>query len=297
MRSVAEHRGLLMSVAYRLVGSVVEAEDAVQEAFTRWYALTPAARSAIDSPAAWLVTVTTRICLDTLGSARARRERYVGEWLPEPVPADAQWTSHAAPDRGTDPADRLSLDESLNMALLVVLEAMTPAERVSFVLHDVFQYTFVEIAEIVGRSPQACRQLASSARRRVRDTRRTSVSELEHTRVVGAFKVALDSGDIAQLVELLDPRATIVGDGGGVVRAAIEPIVGAETVARYILGLSDVQPDLRFEVAVVNGRSGLVVKDATGLTLAVAAVAVAEGRIRSIWAVRNPAKLAAFRQR
>jgi RNA polymerase sigma factor (sigma-70 family) len=291
MPSVSADRGLLMNVAYRLLGSVSEAEDAVQDAFARWYAMSDAARDEIDSPTGWLVTVTTRICLDVLGSARARRERYVGEWLPEPVPAAAQWTSQAASDRAADPADRVTLDESLSMALLVVLESMTPAERVAFVLHDVFRYTFAEVGEIVGRSPQACRQLASSARRRVRDARSDGVSVQEHARVVAEFRAALETGDLASLIELLDPNATAVPDGGGLVQAAIEPLVGAETIARYFLGLYELLPDLTFELTTVNGRSGLVVQDGVGQALAVASVAIAHGRVGRIWIVRNPVKL------
>jgi RNA polymerase sigma-70 factor (ECF subfamily) len=291
MPSVSSDRGLLMNVAYRLLGSVSDAEDAVQDAFARWYAMSDTARDEIDSPTGWLVTVTTRICLDVLGSARARRERYVGEWLPEPVPAAAQWTSQAASGREADPADRISLDESLSMALLVVLESMTPAERVAFVLHDVFRYTFAEVGEIVGRSPQACRQLASSARRRVRDVRSDGVSTQEHARVVAEFRTALETGNLASLIELLDPNATAVPDGGGLVRAAIEPIVGAETIARYFLGLSELLPDLTFELTTVNRRAGLAVQDGAGQTLAVASVAIAQGVIERIWIVRNPVKL------
>lgn len=289
MAQVTEHRAQLMSVAYRLLGSVAEAEDAVQEAFTRWYALSAEDRGAIESIGAWLTTVTTRICLDVLGSARARRERYFGEWLPEPVPADARWTSWS--ERPADPADRASLDESLSMALLVVLESMTPAERVSFVMHDVFQYSFAEIAEMVGRTPQACRQLASSARRRVREARGQVVSDGEHAQAVAAFRAAIDSGDLEQLVAVLDPRATFIGDGGGIVRAIVEPVVGAESVARHVLGLFELQPDLRFDLADVNGRAGLIARDGVGRTLAVASVAVARGVVERIWAVRNPEKL------
>jgi RNA polymerase sigma-70 factor (ECF subfamily) len=215
----------------------------------------------------------------------------VGEWLPEPVPAAAQWTSQAASGRAADPADRVTLDESLSMALLVVLETMTPAERVAFVLHDVFRYTFAEVGEIVGRSPQACRQLASSARRRVRDARSDGVSIQEHARVVAEFRAALETGDLAALIELLDPNATAVPDGGGLVQAAIEPLVGAETIARYFLGLYGLLPNLTFELTTVNGRSGLVVQDGVGQALAVASVAIAHGRIGRIWIVRNPVKL------
>lgn len=291
MAAVTEDRGLLMNVAYRLLGSVSEAEDAVQEAYTRWYALPPGDRTSIDSPTAWLVTVTTRICLDVLGTARARRERYVGEWLPEPVPAGAQWTSQTPSDRAADPADRVSLDESLSMALLVVLESMTPAERVAFVLHDVFRYTFAEVGQIVGRSAQACRQLASSARHRVRQARGQQITAQEHARVVTAFKLALDSGDLAALIEILDPNATAFPDGGGLVSAAIAPIAGAEAIARYLLDLYRRQPDLTFQLTTVNGRAGLAGRDAYGATLAVASFTVAHGLIERLWVIRNPGKL------
>ncbi|MCU1509804.1 MAG: polymerase sigma factor SigJ [Glaciihabitans sp.] len=294
MTSVAMDRGLLMNVAYRLLGSVSEAEDAVQEAFFRWYALPDEGRSAIVSSTGWLVTVTTRICLDMLGSARSRREAYVGEWLPEPVSAEAQWTSHV-PDRSADPADRVSLDESLSTALLVVFESMTPAERVAFVLHDVFRYTFAEIGEIVGRSPAACRQLASSARRRVRKTREDQISTREHARIVSTFKEALETGDLEALIRILDPDSTAVPDGGGVVAAAIEPIEGAERIARYLLDLYSRQSDLAFHLTTVNGRPGLVGRNHAGDVLAVASIAISQGRISQLWVTRNPEKLGSWR--
>ena len=292
MPAVEDHRGLLMNVAYRILGSVAEAEDAVQEAYSRWYALPSTARDEVDSPAGWLITVTTRIGLDVLRSARVRRERYVGEWLPEPVPEGAYWTSQASPEHGGDPADRISLDESLSMALLVVLESMTPAERVSFVLHDVFRFTFAEIGEIVGRSPQACRQLASSARQRVRLAGDSiDVPVQEHAHVVTVFKSALESGDLAALVEVLDPGVTAVGDGGGIVQAAVEPIVGAENVARYLLSLREKGRDLRFEIVTVNRRAGLAIKDDRAHPIAVASFAITKGIVEQLWIVRNPIKL------
>ncbi|EHN77948.1 ECF subfamily RNA polymerase sigma-24 subunit, partial [Streptomyces coelicoflavus ZG0656] len=150
--TVGERRRLI-NVAYRLLGSLAEAEDAVQEAYARWYALPRSRQDEIVSPGAWLTTVTGRVCLDVLGSARARRERYVGAWLPDPLPDRAEW-GHVP---GTDPADQLVLDESVSMAFLVVLESMTPAERVAFVLHDVFRYPFAEIAGILRRTPAACK--------------------------------------------------------------------------------------------------------------------------------------------
>src|SRR6201996_9123227 len=165
MSAVMAERRRLINLAYRLLGSLAEAEDAVQETYARWYAMSAEQQAAIGSPGAWLTTVPSRICLDLLGSARARRERYVGEWLPEPLPEPAEPLDLPAT---ADPADRVTLDESVTMAFLIVLDTMTPAERVTFVLHDVFRYPFTEVAEIVGRTPAACRQLASSAPRRVR---------------------------------------------------------------------------------------------------------------------------------
>ena len=166
--AIMSERRQLINLAYRLLGSLAEAEDAVQETYARWYAMSRQQQEAIESPGAWLTTVASRICLDLLGSARARRERYVGEWIPEPLPEPAEWTSGRPGGATADPADRVTLDESVSMAFLVVLESMTPAERVALILHDVFRYSFAEVAEITGRTPAACRQLASSARRRIR---------------------------------------------------------------------------------------------------------------------------------
>jgi RNA polymerase sigma-70 factor (ECF subfamily) len=153
--AIISERRQLINLAYRLLGSLAEAEDAVQETYARWYAMSRQERQAIQSPGAWLTKVASRICLDVLGSARARRERYVGEWIPEPVPDGSEWANTRSGDGTVDPADRVTLDESINMAFLVVLESMTPAERVAFILHDVFRYSFAEIAEIVGRTPAA----------------------------------------------------------------------------------------------------------------------------------------------
>ena len=148
-------RHQLLNVAYRMLGSLTDAEDAVQETYARWYALSAPQQRAIENPGAWLTTVVSRICLDQLGSARSRRERYVGEWVPEPLPEPADWIAGRPGGAIADPADRITLDESVNMAFLVVLESMTPAERVAFILHDVFRYSFAEVAEMVGRSPAA----------------------------------------------------------------------------------------------------------------------------------------------
>src|SRR6202453_3326671 len=167
LSTVMSERRQLINLAYRLLGSLAEAEDAVQETYTRWYAMSAEQRQAIESPAGRLTTVASRICLNLLGSARVRRETYVGEWIPEPLPEPAEWTTGPSGGTPMDPADRVALDESVSMAFLVVLESMTPAERVAFILHDVFGYPFAEVAEITGRTPAACRQLASTARRRI----------------------------------------------------------------------------------------------------------------------------------
>jgi len=284
---VMDHRQRLINVAYRLLGSVADAEDAVQEAFIRWYALTPGDRDAIVSPVAWLTTVTSRICLDQLGSARARRERYVGEWIPEPVPGRTEWTSV---DPGDDPVDRITLDESIDMAFLVVLDSMSPAERVAFLLHDVFRYPFDEVAEIVGRTSAACRQLASTARRKVRDTRPVATPAARRAEVVRSFKQAWEAMDIGALLDVLDPDAVAVADGGGRVPAALEPRVGAASITEFLMAVATRARDLELTEQVVNGQPGLVARQ-DGATVTVFAFDVAGDRITRIWAVRNPEKL------
>jgi RNA polymerase sigma factor (sigma-70 family) len=286
-------RPLLMSVCYRLVGAISEAEDAVQEAYARWYALSDEARNEIGSSTAWLVTTASRICLDILGSARVARAAYVGEWLPEPISDAAHWTTLTPSREHTDPAERLTIDESVSMALLVVLETMTPAERVAFVLHDVFGYPYDEIGVIVGRSSPACRQLASSARRRVRESRPALQAAPEHDRVVSAFKSAWDTGELVALIALLDPESTAITDGGGLVSAAIDPIRGPAAIATFLLDVRRREPDLELSSAVVNGQHGLVVS-AHGHTLAVIAITVKNERIHTLWALRNPHKLRAW---
>ncbi|WP_236003907.1 sigma-70 family RNA polymerase sigma factor [Nonomuraea antri] len=238
LSAIMSERRQLLNLAYRLLGSLADAEDVVQETYARWYAMSGERQEAIASPGAWLTKVAGRICLDLLGSARARRERYVGAWIPEPVPEPAEWITGRA-GGAADPADRVTLDESVHMAFLVVLESMTPAERVAFVLHDVFRYSFPEVAEIVGRSPAACRQLATSARRRIRDARVPRVPAARQAGLVKNFKQAWAAQDIGALVGLLDPDAVLVADGGGLAGAASRPVEGGERIARYILALAD----------------------------------------------------------
>lgn len=281
---VMSERRQLIGLAYRLLGSLADAEDAVQETYARWYALSPQQQDAIESPGAWLTTVASRICLNQLGSARARRETYVGEWIPEPVPEAAAWT---------DPADRATLDESISMAFLVVLDAMTPAERVAFVLHDVFCYPFAEVAEIVGRTPAACRQLASSARRRIRAARSpvTPTPRAQRAGIVRDFKQAWEAKDIDALIGLLDPDATATGDGGGLAITFPRPIEGGEQIAHAWIDIANRAPGtMTFLERTVNGEPGLVAQQ-DGVTVTVFAFALSGDRISHIWVIRNPEKL------
>jgi RNA polymerase sigma-70 factor (ECF subfamily) len=287
---IMSERRQLINLAYRLLGSLAEAEDAVQETYTRWYALSRQEQEAIESPGAWLTTVASRICFSLLGSARARRETYVGEWLPEPLPERTEWVSGRLGSSTADPADRVTLDESITMAFLVVLESMTPAERVAFILHDVFSYPFAEVAEIVGRTPAACRQLATSARRRVRASRPPASATARQAGIVRDVKQAWEAKDIQALIGLLDPGATAIADSGGKVPAALRPIEGGEQIARYMLDLADRAPSLTILERTVNGQPGLIVQQ-EGVTVAVTAFEIAGDRIRHIWAMRNPEKL------
>ncbi|MFM9368542.1 RNA polymerase sigma factor SigJ [Streptomyces sp. Da 82-17] len=315
--AIVGERRRLTGLAYRLLGSLAEAEDAVQETYARWYALSRPQQDAVESPGAWLTTVATRVCLDLLGSARVRRERYVGEWIPEPLPARAdraEWldgrpgSATSGASGSADPADRVTLDESVSMAFLVVLESLTPAQRVALVLHDVFGFPFAEIAGITGRTPAACRELASAARRRIRASLTApETPAAQQARLVRKFKRAWDAQDIDALVGLLAPGATFTADGGGVVAAVLHPIEGAEGIARHLTDLSArASGGLTVAERTVNGRAGLVLQyggeiaavyafEVAGSRVVGSQVAgsqvVDEGRITRIWAVRNPAKL------
>ncbi|MGP8299962.1 RNA polymerase sigma factor SigJ [Streptomyces inhibens] len=290
-----EHRGRLWGIAYRIMGTVADADDAVQEAWLRWQALPD--EPPVASPRGFLTTVVSRICYDLLGSARARREMYVGPWLPEPLLGGAGGTlpvGPVAPD-GSGPEDRVTLDESVGMALLTVLERLTPAERTAFILHDVFAVPFPEIAEAVGRTPDSVRQLASRARKRVRaEAPRRTVDRAEHRRTVEAFLGAVMGGDFDALLSVLDPEVVWRSDGGGKVSAARRPVLGREKVARFVQGLvarGAEQQNLRVAVVDVNGATGLAFTDATGRQAGVFAFTVHEGRITEVDAVLNPDKL------
>lgn len=288
-----DERRQLINLGYRLLGSLADAEDVVQETYARWYAMSARERQAIESPGAWLMTVASRICLNLLGSARARRETYVGDWIPEPLPAPAEWGTGGAGE--ADPADRITLDESVTMAFLVVLDAMTPAERVAFVLHDVFRYPFGEVAEIVGRTPAACRQLASSARRRLRTARPPASPGAGQAGIVRRFRTAWAAQDIDALIGLLDPDATATADGGGRAVTHPQPIVGSVRIAHAYAEIARISGDRTTLLeCTVNGRPGLLARQ-DGAVATVFAFEIAGDRIRHIWAVRNPEKLRPWR--
>ncbi len=273
-------RPYLLRVAYSHLGSLSEAEDIVQES---WVRLQGVERSAIRNLRAWLTTVVSRLALDALTSARARRERYVGPWLPEPIVDTSEL--------GVDPAGRVDLDESVSMAMLIVLESLSPAERSAFLLHDVFGYSFPEVADVVGRTPQATRQLATRARHAVEARRpRYPAAPDQQREVISAFHAAAEEGDVASLLELLDPAVAFRSDGGGVVNAARKVITGAERVARVITRMAGHYGDaFRLTAVTVNGAPGLILD--TGGSPSVLAFTIDQGRITEIDAVRNPEKL------
>ena len=277
-RAFEAHRPRLLRVAYATVGSVSEAEDCVQEAWLRLQAQDP---GSIRDLGAWLTTTVSRLAYDALGSARARRERYVGPWLPEPL------VEGLADD---DPADRVTLDESVSMALLVVLERLSPAERTAFLLHDVFGLAFEEVAGVVGRTPAAVRQLASRARRHVEDGQpRFPPTLAQQRRLVTAFADACEGGDMERLVALLDPDVVWRADGGGKVSAAHPATPGARNAARWLLALAR-RPPRSLRMAMVNGAPGLVMRDGDGV-LTVIAFTIDAGRITAMDVMRNPDKL------
>ncbi|MGV8871119.1 MAG: RNA polymerase sigma factor SigJ [Rhodococcus sp. (in: high G+C Gram-positive bacteria)] len=280
----AEHRNHVIGVGYRMLGSYSEAEDAVQEAFVRWYRLSESERDAIDVPLAWMTRVVSRICLDVLGSARARREQYVGQWLPEPIPA------HVTSPSAADPADRVALDDSVSLALLIVMDTLGPAERVAFVLHDVFALPFDEIAITLDRSPAACRQLASAARTHVRTRHAHDSDPTEHDRLVRAFAAASGSGKIAALTAVLAPEIALVSDGGGKISAARNPVIGSDRVARFICGINAKSTELTGSIEPVNGASGIVFRRA-GTVFAVIGFRTTGGVVANVWIVLNPDKL------
>jgi RNA polymerase sigma-70 factor (ECF subfamily) len=269
-----------------MLGSMAEAEDAVQEAYLRWH---DADRENVAEPRAFLITTTTRICLDVLKSARARREEYVGPWLPDPVTD----TAALAPDTQTEMA------EDLSVALLLALDRLSPLERAAFLLHDVFDYSFTQVADTLGRNEAACRQLASRARTRVREARpagviptRASSVDAKHAELVSAFITASRSGDVATLTRLLASDAKLVSDGGGKVAAALNVIEGAERVAAFLTGVvrKGWTDELTVRFDTINGLTGLIVSGPNGL-VQTNAFEIEGDVVKAIYVVRNPDKL------
>jgi RNA polymerase sigma-70 factor (ECF subfamily) len=275
-----ELRPRLVGVAYGLLGSLAEAEDVVQEA---WIRLQGSDLAAIRDLGGWLVTTTSRIALDVLRSARARRETYVGPWLPEPV------------ETAPDPADTLGLADTVSWAMLVVLETLSPAERAAFVLHDVFGLSFPEVGEALGRAPAACRKLASRAREHVEARQpRFDVDPAAHRDVVTAFGRAATSGDLQGLLGLLAPDAVLTSDGGGVVRALPRPVQGAQAIAAFLARLGTERLGLTVRPSAVNGLPALLLFENGQLTT-VLALGIRDGRISTIDAIRNPQKFHGLR--
>jgi RNA polymerase sigma factor (sigma-70 family) len=277
-------RPQLRRIAYRMLGTLDEADDAVQEA---WIRLSRTDDSAVDNLGAWLTTVVSRVSLDMLRSRRSRREEFVGSWMPEPI---------VAIDGAPTPEDEALIADGVGLALYIVLETLAPAERLAFVLHDMFAMPFDEVAPIVGRSPEAARQLASRARRRVQGAKPEPDVELaEQKRVVDAFLAAAREGDFDALLEMLDPEVTLRVDAGPDSPLAREPIVGAEAVLAEARQWNAFAPYSR--PAIVNGVAGAVIGRPDGTVFSVLAVTVANGRITAIDFVVDPAKLVRVRPR
>lgn len=274
-------RPLLFAIAYRMLGSAADAEDIVQETGVRWLAQAEAGVT-VQSPQRWLSTVATRLALDELRSARVRRERYVGPWLPEPLVGEHE----------PDVADRALQRESVSMAFLVLLERLTPPERAAFLLHDVFGYPFAEVGEMLGENTATCRQLAHRARERIRAERpRFDPDPERRERLARAFIRACATGDLETLLGLLAEDAVVWSDGGGRTPAAARPVRGRQPVARLLLGLlRKAQGAVGARQTVVNGQPGVVV-ELDGLLQAVAALDILDGRVVGIRIVVNPDKL------
>ena len=286
--SFEPYRRRLLGLAYRMLGSMADAEDAVQDAYLRWHA---ADREKVLDPRAFLMTTTARICLDLLTSARARREQYVGPWLPEPV-VD---TAALAPDSRTE------LAEDLSVALLLTLDRLSPLERAAFLLHDVFDFSFSEVAATLERGEVACRQLAARAREHVRAVRprgaatppaRSGDIDARHEQLLSAFVTATSSGDLQALTHLLASDVRVTSDGGGKVSAALNVIEGADRAARFLVGATRKgwRDNFTWRFATINGLPGIII-DAPEGPVQTAALEIEDGVIRALYVVRNPDKL------
>jgi RNA polymerase sigma-70 factor (ECF subfamily) len=275
-----EHRSLLFAVAYRMLGSVADAEDAVQETYLRWRRATERGEE-IRSPKAWLTTTVSRVCLDQLGSARVKREQYIGPWLPEPL-------AGVTPDIAETVADF----DSLSLAFLVLLESLSPKERAVFLLHDVFGYDFASIGDIVGESDAYCRQLAKRARTHMAERRpRFTADRAQRERLTADFLRAVSAGDMPALIQTLTDDVIVYSDGGGKVSAARKPVVGRDKVALFLTNIVRLAPEgTRFRVEPINGQPGIVTL-IDGAVRNVVTFDFADSAIRAIYIVVNPDKL------
>jgi len=279
-----ELRPLLFSIAYRMLGSVSEAEDIVQEAFLRFHRAS-LEETEIESPKAYLSTVVTRLSIDRLRSARVRRERYVGQWLPEPLLTDT----------AADASEHAIIADSLSMAFLVVLESLSPVERAVFLLHDVFGYGYDEIARIIGKSEQNCRQLAVRARRQIEQRRpRFETSRTQQEQLAQRFFAAVEQGDTEALIRLLADDVVVYGDGGGKVPSWPQPIEGRDRVSRLLAGLGAQARSLglRIKMTELNGQPGALFLDPEGRLTNVMSLDIADGMVQAVRSIINPDKLA-----
>lgn len=278
-----QYRPLMFSIAYRMLGSATEAEDLVQEAYLRFHRAT-AQGEVIASSKAFLSTVITRLAIDALRSARARHETYVGVWLPEPLMISTD----------ADPAEQAETDESLSLAFLVLLQTLSPVERAIFLLREVFDYGYEEIAAITRKSEDNCRQIFARAKKRIDAGRpRFAASQQQQRELASHFFDAADSGDLASLVSYLAADATFYGDGGGKAQAFPHPIVGQERVARLLAGMfvKARQQSATWRLALVNGQPGVAAFDRAGLLVSVMALDISDGAVRAVHSIVNPSKL------
>jgi RNA polymerase sigma-70 factor, ECF subfamily len=276
------YRGYLFGVAYRMLASAADAEDVVQEAYRRW---SSQPRDDIAEPRGFLTTIVVRLCLDELRSARSRRETYVGPWLPEPLVVSDD-----------DPAAVAELADSLSLAFLVVLEELAPAERAALLLHDVFEFDYGEIAQMLGRQEPACRKLVSRARQRVGDRRqRFDADRVKGRELAEQFLVACSTGDVGSLMRVLAEDVVVWTDGGGLAKAARRPIYGAEKSVRFLVAIAaQVPPDAAVSHALINGQPGLLIVEAGSVTTAIA-LDIIDGAVIGVRVVSNPEKLRAIR--
>jgi RNA polymerase sigma-70 factor, ECF subfamily len=277
------HRGHLRGLAYRMLGSMSEADDVAQDAYLRWHKIGAKARAQIENPRAWLSKATTRLCLDRLKSARAQRETYVGPWLPEPV---------IETEAATDPVETA---HDLTVAFLLLLERLSPLERAAFLLHDVFEMSFDQVAEVLRRDSAACRQLAARARKHIDAGKpRFDATSADQQRMAAAFLEAVGSGNPAKLAHLLAADASLISDGGGKVAAALNPILGRDKVVAFVLGVHQKFPlpdGTEYRPSIINGLPGFLVVRPGGEVDQTLSFEIVDGLIHRIYAVRNPDKL------